>query len=99
VSGTVFFDDQSLVHFFVRSKAQQEDSLRPFMFDKIEHDPKVVACAARPGTPQLTLQLVGFKTGMKAVCGEQLQGRLKVLGGLGVFSKDSLGSTQESART
>ena len=58
------------------------------MFNKTEHDPQVVARAARPGTLQLTLELVRFETRMKAVCGQQFQCGLKILGGLGMFFED-----------
>ena len=55
-----------------------QDSLRPFMFDKGEHDPQVVACTARPGTLQLTLECVCFQTRMKAAPAPNLRRRNQV---------------------
>jgi len=65
----------------MRSNRQQENGLRPFVFDKIEYDLQVVARAARPGTVQFTFEFVRLQAGMKAVYGEQFQGGLKVPGG------------------
>jgi hypothetical protein len=71
-------------------KGEQEDALRSFVSDKLEYDPQVVACAARPTSFQLTLEFVGLQTGMKAVRGKQFQGRLKVLVGLRMFLESFL---------
>lgn len=69
----------------MRSNRQQENGLRPFIFDKIEYDPQVVARATRPGAVQFTFEFVCLQAGMKAVYSEQFQGGLEVPGGLGMF--------------
>jgi hypothetical protein len=55
----------------MRSNRQQENGFRPFIFDKIEYDPQVIARASRPGAVQFTFEFVRLQAGMKAVCGEQ----------------------------
>ena len=85
------------VHFLVRSNRQHEDRLRPFIFDKIEYDPQVVARATRPGAVQFTFEFVRLQTWMKAIYGEQFQSGLEVPGGLGMFLENFFCSTNERA--
>jgi hypothetical protein len=40
---------------------------------------------------------VGFQAGMKAVCGKQFQGRMKVFGDMRMFFENFLGPANESA--